>query len=59
MRINSRYIAFEDDKDIEDTMNAVVNNLPKKIDATVETWLDNEFNRIFVTYAYPDVTNIQ
>ena len=59
MRISNRYIAFEDDKDIEDTMNAVANNLPKKIDATVETWLDNEFNRIFVTYAYPDVTNMQ
>ena len=59
MRINSRYIEFEDTKDIEDTMNAVVENLPKKIDSTVESWLDNEFNRIFVTYAYPDVTNMQ
>jgi hypothetical protein len=28
------------------------------LDETVENWLDSEFNRIYVTYAYADVTNI-
>jgi hypothetical protein len=30
-----------------------------EIDSTVENWLDSEFNRIYVAYAYADVTNIQ
>jgi hypothetical protein len=29
-----------------------------EIDSTVENWLDSEFNRIYVAYAYADVTNI-
>ena len=27
-------------------------------DKTQEDWLDSEFNKIFVTYMYPDVTKI-
>lgn len=30
-----------------------------EMDSTVENWLDSEFNRIYVAYAYADVTNIQ
>ena len=29
-----------------------------KMDDSVESWLDSEFNRIYVTYAYPDVTKV-
>lgn len=29
-----------------------------KMDDSVENWLDSEFNRIYVTYAYPDVTKV-
>ena len=29
-----------------------------KMDSSVENWLDSEFNRIYVTYAYPDVTKV-
>jgi hypothetical protein len=29
-----------------------------KMDGSVENWLDSEFNRIYVTYAYPDVTKV-
>jgi hypothetical protein len=29
-----------------------------KMDNSVENWLDSEFNRIYVTYAYPDVTKV-
>jgi hypothetical protein len=29
-----------------------------KMDNSVEDWLDSEFNRIYVTYAYPDVTKV-
>ena len=29
-----------------------------KMDSNVENWLDSEFNRIYVTYAYPDVTKV-
>ena len=28
------------------------------MDRTVEDWLDSEYNRIFVLYAYTDVTSI-
>lgn len=28
------------------------------MDETTESWLDSEFNRIYVTYAYPDVTKV-
>lgn len=29
-----------------------------QMDDSVENWLDSEFNRIYVTYAYPDVTKV-
>lgn len=29
-----------------------------QLDDSVEDWLDSEFNRIYVTYAYPDVTKV-
>lgn len=29
-----------------------------RMDDSVEHWLDSEFNRIYVTYAYPDVTKV-
>jgi hypothetical protein len=28
------------------------------MDKTTESWLDSEFNRIYVAYAYPDVTKV-
>jgi len=38
------------------TAHLVSNN--GKMDETTENWLDSEFNRIYVTYAYPDVTKV-
>lgn len=29
-----------------------------KMDETTESWLDSEFNRIYVAYAYADVTKV-
>jgi oligoendopeptidase F len=30
-----------------------------QLDEEVEKWMDSEFNRTFVTWMYPDLSNIQ
>jgi len=58
MKINSRYITFQTEEDMETTLDEIVTELPKMTKET-ESWLDEEYYRIYVTYAYADVTNMQ
>ena len=43
---------------METTLDEIVTELPKMTKET-ESWLDEEYYRIYVTYAYADVTNMQ
>lgn len=47
----------------EDDVRALVRMLNEWLDedvddSEIENWLDSEFHRIYVTYAYPDVTKV-
>lgn len=42
-----------------DEFNQRIMNQGIQLDKETESWLDDEFHRIFVTYAYADVTNMQ
>lgn len=56
----SRVIDITSNKD-EDKFEELLISEFKKLqgfDKTQEDWLDSEFNKIFVTYMYPDVTKI-
>ena len=44
--------------DFERKLREFLLNNDYKMDTTVENWLDSEFNRIYVAYAYPDVTKV-
>ena len=44
--------------DFEHKLRTFLLNNDFKMDTSVENWLDSEFNRIYVTYAYPDVTKV-
>jgi hypothetical protein len=44
--------------EFEHKLRARLINNDFKMDSSVENWLDSEFNRIYVTYAYPDVTKV-
>ncbi len=44
--------------DFERKLRTFLLNNDFKMDTSVENWLDSEFNRIYVTYAYPDVTKV-
>lgn len=61
-RVNEALLVMETDEDVND----FVQDLHKayiqhggSMDSEVESWMDSEFNRTFVTWMYPDVTNIQ
>jgi hypothetical protein len=52
-------LATSDDLiEFERKLRAFLMNNDFKMDESVENWLDSEFNRIYVTYAYPDVTKV-
>jgi hypothetical protein len=58
---SSRIVELNSDEELR----AFVEELTKQyfnnkgmMDGDVEDWLDSEFNRIYVTYAYPDVTKV-
>lgn len=56
----SRVIDITSNRD-EDKFEELLISEFKKLqgfDKTQEDWLDSEFNKIFVTYMYPDVTKI-
>ena len=58
MRINDRVIIFETEEDMETTIHKIIDELPE-ISDTMESWIDEEFYRIYVAYAYADVTSMQ
>lgn len=58
MRINDRFIIFETEEDMETTIHKIIDELPE-ISDTMESWIDEEFYRIYVAYAYADVTSMQ
>jgi hypothetical protein len=58
MRINNRCIIFETEEDMETTIHKIIDELPE-ISDTMESWIDEEFYRIYVAYAYADVTSMQ
>lgn len=58
---SSRHIVLETNDELDEfvrqlTAHIISNN--GQMDETTESWLDSEFNRIYVTYAYPDVTKV-
>lgn len=59
--LSSRVIAITSNEELDEFTNELrkffINN-DYKMDTTVENWLDSEFNRIYVAYAYPDVTKV-
>lgn len=58
---SSRIIAVstkEELAEFERKLREFLINNDFQMDDSVENWLDSEFNRIYVTYAYPDVTKV-
>ena len=61
MQAKSRIINItsnEEKEKFEELLNDELNKL-QGYDRSCENFLDSEFNKIFVTYMYPDVTKIQ
>ena len=58
---SSRVVILQTDKQLElfetELAKHIISN-GGSMDETTESWLDSEFNRIYVTYAYPDVTKV-
>jgi len=56
----SRYIELNTDEEFEAFKDDLLLESIRRDKGVVdeESWLDEEFNRIFVTYAYPDVTKV-
>jgi hypothetical protein len=58
---SSRIIEINTNEELEEFVKelrelVISNNY--RMDTSVENWLDSEFNRIYVAYAYPDVTKV-
>ncbi len=58
---SSRIIEIKTNEELEEFVKelrelVISNNY--RMDTSVENWLDLEFNRIYVAYAYPDVTKV-
>jgi hypothetical protein len=50
---------FKTDEEIDNKMKEIEEFFQQDInDEVVESWLDSEYHRIFVTYVYPDVTKV-
>lgn len=61
MQAKSRIINItsnEEKEKFEELLRDELNKL-QGYDRSCENFLDSEFNKIFVTYMYPDVTKIQ
>lgn len=57
----SRYIELHTDEELEQFSEDLILEATLREKHAIdeeENWLDNEFNRIFVTYTYPDVTKV-
>ena len=56
---NNRSMEFKTDAEIDNKMKEIEEFFQQDInDEVVESWLDSEYHRIFVTYVYPDVTKV-
>lgn len=56
---DNRTVAFKTDEEIDNKMKEIEEFFQQDInDEVVESWLDSEYHRIFVTYVYPDVTKV-
>lgn len=58
---SSRVIHLDSNEELEDFIEELTTRFLKnkgRMDEQTESWLDSEFNRIYVTYAYPDVTKV-
>lgn len=58
---SSRIIHLDSNEELEDFIEELTTRFLKnkgRMDEQTESWLDSEFNRIYVTYAYPDVTKV-
>ena len=60
-RINSRIIDVTSNDELDKFEQLLQAEYEKHngMDKTHEDWLDSEFNKILVTYVYPDLTNPQ
>lgn len=58
---STRLVALQNDEELQSFEKELIQHLISNggnMDETTESWLDSEFNRIYVTYAYPDVTKV-
>jgi hypothetical protein len=58
---SSRIVELNSDEELADFLDELEKRYftnGGSMDTDVEDWLDSEFNRIYVTYAYPDVTKV-
>jgi hypothetical protein len=58
---SSRIVELNSDEELADFVDKLARKYLSNggnMDDDVEDWLDSEFNRIYVTYAYPDVTKV-
>lgn len=58
---NDRLIDFRTQEELAEFLaefNQRLANQGLQLDKETEDWLDSEFHRIFVTYAYADVTSV-
>ena len=57
--MTNRTMEFKSDEEIDNKMKEIEEFFQQDInDEVVESWLDSEDHRIFVTYVYPDVTKV-
>ena len=58
---SSRQVVLETNEELDEFVRQLASHIISnngQMDETTESWLDSEFNRIYVTYAYPDVTKV-
>lgn len=56
-RLNERHMILETEQD-EEMLQAELELELQKNNINAEDWLDSEYHRIFVAYAYADVTSM-
>ena len=53
-----REITLETAEELSKFINLVEDHVTNNDVDMLESWIDSEFHRIYVTYAYPDVTKV-
>jgi hypothetical protein len=53
-----RVITLETAEELSKFITLVEEHITSNDLDELESWIDNEFHRIYVTYAYPDVTKV-